>query len=337
MRTIVVLGLFLFSMQAHAWGEIGHGATGKIAEERLTPKGKAFVHRILGIEPLAVAAVWPDQVRSDARFNSFSPYHFIEVPPGLSVEKLGARRAEFDAHSIIERVPELLVQEGLSREQKMILFRYYVHVVGDVHQPVHVGNGLDRGANLCDVRWINPESGQEQVVNLHAVWDDHLIRGIGVEYRKSLGANGPRAWFGYKEFAEIVMRDNQINEKELIQLSSVNPLTWYREAQALHSVVYPDGKSGAKPDKRSYCKLVDPKTKQVVDGAFDKNRPLPLLDEAYLKKAVPVIQKQILLAGVRLAHQINRMAETLSIRERTLKDDEQDLKEILIRNASSKK
>jgi len=44
-----------------------------------------------------------------------------------------------------------------------------VHLVGDLHQPLHVGNGKDRGGNNIKVKWFGEDT------NLHEVWDEKLI------------------------------------------------------------------------------------------------------------------------------------------------------------------
>ena len=47
--------------------------------------------------------------------------------------------------------------------------KFLVHLVGDIHQPLHVGRREDRGGNLIQVQWFGEPS------NLHKVWDEQLI------------------------------------------------------------------------------------------------------------------------------------------------------------------
>ena len=44
-----------------------------------------------------------------------------------------------------------------------------IHIVGDIHQPLHVGYKSDQGGNTIRVSWFNDPS------NLHSVWDSQLI------------------------------------------------------------------------------------------------------------------------------------------------------------------
>ena len=44
-----------------------------------------------------------------------------------------------------------------------------IHLVGDIHQPMHTGRSDDQGGNKIKVMWFNEPK------NLHQVWDDQLI------------------------------------------------------------------------------------------------------------------------------------------------------------------
>ena len=72
-----------FAQNAFAWGNVGHETVAEIAERFISEDTKNFVQKILGPEPLSVAATFPDQVRSDERFKGFAPYHFVEIPDGV--------------------------------------------------------------------------------------------------------------------------------------------------------------------------------------------------------------------------------------------------------------
>jgi len=47
--------------------------------------------------------------------------------------------------------------------------KYLVHLVADVHQPLHAGHAADKGGNLYQVHALG------RGTNLHAVWDSGLI------------------------------------------------------------------------------------------------------------------------------------------------------------------
>ena len=44
--------------------------------------------------------------------------------------------------------------KNLPKSERAEALKLIVHLVGDAHQPLHVGNGHDAGGNLCDVKWL---------------------------------------------------------------------------------------------------------------------------------------------------------------------------------------
>lgn len=291
--------------KVNAWGEIGHGAVGYIAESKLTPEARHLVHKILGVEPLAVSSFWPDQVRSDDRFKELSAYHYVDFPEGSDFNKMPNHfRASKSAHVFIDQVPDILISSKYSRNQKLILLRYLAHVVGDIHMPLHVGNGIDMGANLCQVKWKDPFTSLERLTNLHTVWDEDIIQVEAAEFQKT-AFPGQKRFFGYKEFAGIILAGEGNPTYE--EANSTTKEQWYAESRNLHNVVYPDLVPVKSPMERVYCKMVDPKTRKVVDGNFDATK-VSLLSDAYVKKALPLVKRQVILGGYRLAGILNAAA-----------------------------
>jgi hypothetical protein len=328
----------LLSAPAFAWGDVGHGAIGAIAEENLNEQGRALVYRILGSEPLAAAAVFPDQVRPDSRFAAFGPYHYVEIPAGYEWETLPkSMKAPQSAFTMLDQVPALLVSESMSLDQKRILLRYLAHIAGDVHQPLHVGNGIDRGGNLCMVKWRNPETGAMQTLNLHTVWDENLIRDIAQEFQRASGVSttADKRWFGYKEMANIALQHNagKISYK---RSSQAKVSEWLRESRKLHELVYPAPAKlksvwMKKPQLRDYCRNVDASTQAVVSGAFDESK-IPELSEAYVAAALPVIKRQIVLAGFRLAGVLNAIAAQGKVPALAADEPKKAIEALLLRN-----
>jgi hypothetical protein len=70
--------------------------------------------------------------------------------------------------SIKEKVA--LLKSGASDADRLKALKWVIHLVGDIHQPLHVGLASDKGGNLFQVRAFGRGS------NLHAVWDSELIR-----------------------------------------------------------------------------------------------------------------------------------------------------------------
>ena len=317
---VTILSVLTISNSAWSWGDLGHSAVGEIAERNLTKKGKEFVQSILGIEPLALAATWPDHVRDDARFKAFTPYHFWDMPAGFSsFTQLSeaTQREEKDAHTIIGQAHKLLVGSKLSKKQKMILMLYFVHVVGDVHQPLHLGNPIDQGGNLCSVKL----KGETKTMNLHSFWDTYIVESSKLTWGKT-------GYFTYNDLVGMILKDipapNEITG---------TPIEWYDETRKLLSVVYPDGKTPLAPEEREYCRRIDPTTRMRVDGKYDESKIKPLDDE-YIAMALPIVKKQILLGGLRLASMLNKMGEQYKAHD--YMDEKKIIDGVLIKNSSDR-
>jgi hypothetical protein len=173
MRWIAIVGILLISAPTQAWGQTGHRVTGAIAERYLTPETKAAIEAILGTETLAEASTWPDEQRSNpAPFwqSTANPFHYVKVPTGKTYAEVGAPERG-DSVTALKRFSATIKDPDASLEEKQLALRFIVHIIGDLHQPLHAGNGHDRGGNTIDVTYFGQET------NLHRVWDGHLIDG----------------------------------------------------------------------------------------------------------------------------------------------------------------
>jgi hypothetical protein len=337
MKNIFILFLIVLPLKVFAWGDIGHSAIGSIAEQHLTERARNWLMGTMGAEPLAISAVYPDQVRSDDRFGKFNNYHFVEIPDGADFATMPSEwRVEQSAHTILDQAPVHLARNNMSKEQKEVLLRYLVHIVGDVHQPFHVGNGYDRGANLCDVKYTDLE-GVTRSGNLHAVWDDVLVKMVVREYKVSRNIpDTQNIWFGFKEFSQFAMeqygpkgsKENRVSEKEY---KDIVPTNWYKELQAMRPTVYIDGNTSA--ENRNYCKLVDRTNGSVVNGSYNASF-VPLLTAEYIARSQEIIKRQIVLAGLRLAETINSIAQ--KAREHKPKKQVQEVLDSLLLKDTSK-
>lgn len=305
-RTLLILTAALSPMLAFGWGDLGHQTVAEIAERHLNEKARDFVVDILS-EPMAVSAIWPDKVRSDDRFKGFAPYHFFEIPEGYTVATLpDSLRAPQSANVMLTLAPKHLLSPTTSRIQKNYFLKMIIHLAGDVHQPLHIGNGEDMGANLCDVYWISPATGEKKFKNLHTVWDEDIFEYAVQNYAKAnAGKPQGKYFFDYRPYSDTLEAKFAQDKTSDFDALKTAPLEdWYQQSRSYHSDVYPDTKKGLKPSERTYCKTrVNGK---VVDGKYDR-KTLPTLDKAYAEKALDIAERQIYIGGLRLAHFLNEM------------------------------
>jgi len=207
--------LVLTATSAHAWGPNGHRVTGKIAQDHLTPAAQAEVTALLGVESLAEASTWPDFMRSnpsDFWRKGASPWHYITVPKGTTYT---TAPPEGDAISALSMFSKQITDETLPVAQRQLALRFTIHLIGDLHQPLHVGRADDRGGNRVNVMF------KDKPTNLHALWDEDLI-----EDEK----------LSYSEKARWLNRRITPDQKAI--WSDTNPNSWIRESIVMREKIY---------------------------------------------------------------------------------------------------
>ena len=193
----VIAALLLLNLapSAHAWGPTGHRVVAEIAQRHLTPAARERVRRLLGGRTLADVANWPDELRSDPRFDKYKPLHYATVPDGVASYRDAQKDPCGDVVVAIDALTAFLrtgkraslysvkaltdksdgTGKGACNPQETdpitpdTALRFLVHFMGDLHQPLHVG-GTDLGGNKVDVEWMG-----RWKTNLHSTWDDEMV------------------------------------------------------------------------------------------------------------------------------------------------------------------
>ena len=171
-RFILLVFLFSVPFYSFSWGVLGHRIIGEIAETYLTPKAKNEIQKILGNETIALSSNWADFIKSDSTYDSLYNWHFINLDSGLTRKQIQTYLDSDTATDIYTRVNYLVKQlknKQLSMNKKRTYLKLLIHIIGDMHQPLHVGRKVDLGANRVRVQWFSTAT------NLHAVWDESLV------------------------------------------------------------------------------------------------------------------------------------------------------------------
>ena len=211
-KVTFVIALFI-SFNAISWGLTGHRAIGEIAQNHLTGKTKKEIKRVFGHQSLAYNANWMDFIKSDSTYDYMKPWHYATIPDDKTYAEAGTPK-EKDIIWAINDFTGQLKSDTLTLEEEQFALRVLIHLVGDIHQPLHVGNGEDRGGNDVKLKFFWQNS------NLHRVWDSGLIDG--------------EKW-SYTEWAQILDH----NEKgEIERLQNSTPLDWANESKAMRASVY---------------------------------------------------------------------------------------------------
>lgn len=267
----------LMAPPAQAWSALGHRMVGDLAELRLEEGPRAEVRRLLQGESeptLGGVASWADALRHQdpPRFRATSRWHYINARGGgCGFDEV---RDCADGHCIVSAINaqrRILADRGQSHAARRDALKFLVHLVGDVHQPLHAGSREDSGGNGFQVslrresaRAGSPGGARAAVegTNLHTVWDSRVLASAGltrVQYvarlRESLaGVAG--------------------NVGDMGDVGEDAPMAWARES----------------------CALVD---------AASLYPPAHTLDGGYLAAHRPLAEQRIVTAAVRLAALLN--------------------------------
>lgn len=171
---LLITGFFFNTHEAKRWGQIGHYVTGEIAEQHLNDLAKVRVNHILGDRSIAISTVWMDDIRSDPKYD-FDTWHYVTIPDGEKYDK-SVQPESGDIIWALETLIAELKEGNLSEEEEAEKLKLVMHMIGDIHMPLHVGNGEDRGGNDVRLQWFGENR------NLHSVWDSGIIESIQMSY-----------------------------------------------------------------------------------------------------------------------------------------------------------
>lgn len=167
--------VLICSVSSFAWGPTGHRATGFVASKYLNKKTRLALDRILKGQSLAIASTWMDEVRSDSTYDYMTDWHWVTIPGGQTYDQ-SVKNPKGDIIQTLERIIAELKSKKLTEEEQALRIRILIHLIGDIHQPLHVGAKNDKGGNDVKVMWFRTDS------NLHRVWDSDIIDDTKLSY-----------------------------------------------------------------------------------------------------------------------------------------------------------
>ncbi len=171
----VIIFLFLSNINLTYWGPTGHRVVGEIAEQNISEKTKKEIAKILDGESLAYIAFYADEIKSDRKYDKYYSWHFINFD--LDENYMDTPPSDKgDLYTAINKCIDVLKDISIDKETKAFHLKLLVHFIGDLHQPLHLGQEIDRGANRISVKWFGSNT------NLHSVWDSKMIDGYKMSY-----------------------------------------------------------------------------------------------------------------------------------------------------------
>ncbi|MFT3755618.1 MAG: S1/P1 nuclease [Pseudoxanthomonas sp.] len=264
--------LLLLPLNGGAWARLGHRLVADLAATRLTPQAQAEVAKLLSGEPdptLGGIASWADDLRDTDpdRFKATSKWHYINAKGGGCGFDVQRDCPDGNcAVSAIEAQLAILADRNQPLEKRRDALKFVVHIVGDLHQPMHAGDRPDSGGNRFQVSLrtgIEPEAYARSSyangvmgTNLHSIWDYYILasaKRTPAKYERKLKKHVPA----------------------IDAAQTGTPLSWARES----------------------CALI---------GTHSLYPSQHVMDRSYLEQMRPLAEQRVEIAAARLAELLNK-------------------------------
>jgi len=224
---LFTLGLLLLilapaTLQAAGdWGRNGHRTTALVAKRHLNHKTLKKIEELLEGQSLEVVSTWADEIKSDRTFRKYSPWHYVNFPMGSTYQQ-HPKSEKGDLIAAIDSCIVVLKDKDQPKENRAFHLKMLVHLIGDLHQPLHVGLADDRGGNDFQVRWFNKGT------NLHAVWDTEMLESYNMSY------------------SELASNSRKLSKRQLAEVRKGDHRDWAHESRELFEDIYAHTKRGQK-------------------------------------------------------------------------------------------
>ena len=291
-QLLLALAFCLVVPCGHAWNAAGHRLSAVIAWQQLSPATREHLSRVLANHPdhahwaekaksteqqliFAEASTWPDDIRNDPRFHDGS----VATPaiPGL------ADNARHKNWHYVDLAADGTIKDGLldqKIEQLSKVLRstapanqisyalpWLIHLVADIHQPLHVGQHGDEGGNQFEIE--NPFNRRLPFSSLHTYWDDlpgpPWLRGKRLEQKA--------AWLVERYTAS----------------TQASVRIWRDESHRLLTIAYPKAEGGLLPliTEDFHRQAQEIANQRVVDAGYRLGRLLEKIYSTGVSRGTP--------------------------------------------------
>ena len=254
-KVALILLTALIPAMTLAWDPKGHDTVAYIAEKHLSKKTLEKVTEILDGKSLVYVANWMDNASHTEEYAYTKTWHYVNVDPNEGTYANSVKESAGDAVTAINTIVANLKSGELSAEEEKAQLMMLIHIVGDIHCPMHAGHKRDRGGNGTKVKFFGNQK------KLHSVWDSEIVESA-------------HKW-SYSEWQYQVDRATPKQEKAYMQGT---PNDWIEETVILANMVY---ESASEVDNMSYDYVAE--FAPIIEEQFLKGgiRLAKLLEEIY--------------------------------------------------------
>lgn len=224
MKRVILFAVALCAaLPSFGWGQKGHDVVAYIAECNLQPKVYQKVVEKLGGHSLVYYANWLDNASYTQQYRYTKTWHYANVDEGHTYDTM-TKEPKGDVVTAIEGIIAELKSGKLSAEQENVRLRMLIHLVGDIHCPMHAGRLSDRGGNNVIVKFFGQDT------KLHSLWDTALVEAA-------------HKW-SYTEWEQQLNR--HCTPKRKAEIAKGTPKDWLNESHEVATTIY----SASQPKSR---------------------------------------------------------------------------------------
>ena len=250
----IILLSVLSVAEGFSWGQKGHDTTCAVAQNHMSRKALASTELLLDGYSIIYWSNWLDNASNTPEYAYSKTWHFKNVDADQTYDEVEPAETGDVVVALKDNIEKLKnYQIGLiSRDEAVLALKMVIHLMGDLHQPMHMGHKSDLGGNRVEVNFF------KNTTNLHSVWDSQLLE-------------SGHKW-SHTEWVEEIDRGGDSTYTKIIE-GDIDD--WARETVAICAQVYNDSPQGAN------------------------------LSYDYVARWTPVVEKQLLHGGLRLAKVLN--------------------------------
>ena len=215
LKLIFIYNFFLgyFWSNDITWGKTGHRVVGEVASKYISKNTRTSLDKILEGQSLAYVSTYADEIKSDKKYSKYNAWHYANLDLNETYQS-SYKNPNGDIVKAIKKSIEILKFKSSTKNEKQFYLKLLVHLVGDLHQPLHLGKKEDRGGNDIDILWFGKKT------NLHRLWDSDIIDSSKFSFTE-LSHNLP-----------II----SLEKRKKITSSSID--SWIQETHALTKKIY---------------------------------------------------------------------------------------------------
>ncbi|GLJ16571.1 hypothetical protein SUGI_0283740 [Cryptomeria japonica] len=287
---------------ALCWGKDGHYITCKITQDNLTEEARVAVRKLLtpyGKGDLASLCSWADNIKKMKKYNWSKPLHYIITPNvcnfNYSRDCHYEKEEDMCVAGAINNYTSQLEKYGTSSHGEHNLTEallFLSHFMGDIHQPLHVGFASDRGG--VDIKVWDTMIIEEAVKDFYYSNRTLMIQGIQTNISDNWSSDVPE----WKNCSTSEFQDNWSNDVPKGNICSASECqdNWSNEWKICSTSAFPC------PDRYA-SESID----LACNWAYMNATNGTTLRDDYFLSRLPIVEKQLAKAGVRLAETLNRI------------------------------